>query len=482
MKRFQILFTLAFVALAVCFWSSSSSAQAGRPLSDVLEDWQGYTWSDIQDTASWQAQNDGPLYPSAPSSTPAYETFEGSFTPSSADTKLAIFSDDGCDVYINGSKVFGAKGRGQALPNLSQSLAKIDYSFQAGQTYQIRVEYSNTAYLGAADIDGASLFAYSESGTTTQQSILKLQHKINADGNWVDSPTEEAISVPEGAFVYFRAVKSIPGQDWFGDGPTWGGDKLVNVSHDAASSGKVALFRYDEPAPSEEEPYTVTARNETHTAEAKVEVQLRDKITLSTEFSSRLGGGSSPLSQTNVTAVVVDSQGNPVPNKEVQFSTSTGSVSSSSATTDSEGVASVVFTAGSYLGVAEVTAEANFGEAIVDATTEIQIEPPVATLQFIPDSGDNPRRSLCLIIVSYQGQNLPDRAIRVTSTAYHEEERTSQVVGTESYVSTSTPSGMTDQVGAFQTYINWQPENLPPNYHIFVDVYDEETQEQMETD
>lgn len=111
--------------------------------------------------ATKQAKEDGPLYPSAPSTTPAYETFEGNFSPRNNTTRIAIFSDDGCDVYIDGENVHQGKGRGQALPNLTQSLHKIDYSFKSGKIYRIRVEYSNTHYLGAADVDGATLFAYS---------------------------------------------------------------------------------------------------------------------------------------------------------------------------------------------------------------------------------------------------------------------------------------------------------------------------------
>lgn len=163
MKHFLKLILIVLVALSVGFGTSGNAlAQTSRPLEDVLEDWQGYGWSDIVDIATYEAQNDGPLYPSAPSATPHYETFEGSFSPEDENTKLAIFSDDGCDVYINETKVHSGKDNGQALPNLSQSLHRISTSFQAGQTYQIRVEYSNTEYKGAADIDGASLFAYTD--------------------------------------------------------------------------------------------------------------------------------------------------------------------------------------------------------------------------------------------------------------------------------------------------------------------------------
>ena len=113
----------------------SALAQNARPLEDILEDWQGYSWADIRDIASWEAQNDGPHYPSAPDSTPHYETFEGDFSPQDEDAALAIFSDDGCNVFVNGTKVHERKDVGQALPELSQSLHPINYPFRAGQTY-----------------------------------------------------------------------------------------------------------------------------------------------------------------------------------------------------------------------------------------------------------------------------------------------------------------------------------------------------------
>lgn len=166
MKKVTNLSSRVFMVLCAALLlsgvlASSTQAQAARPLDDVLEDWQGYDWDWIVDVAGWEAQNDGPLYPSAPPTVPQYETFEGDFMPEDGSTKIAIFSDDGCDVYINGVKVHANLNHGQGLPDLSQSLRKIPYDFQGGTTYQIKVVYSNTFYTGQTDIDGASLFAYS---------------------------------------------------------------------------------------------------------------------------------------------------------------------------------------------------------------------------------------------------------------------------------------------------------------------------------
>ena len=151
-----------------CLWllalGFALPAHAARPLSDILYSVANGDWEDVKDTASWQAANDGPRYLSAPGQTPQYESFEGDWEAPSADAKLAIFSDDGCDVFIDGQKVHGRLGKGQGLPNLSESLYNVNFPFQMGRTYHIKVDYSNTYYLGNADIDGCTLFVYEGEG------------------------------------------------------------------------------------------------------------------------------------------------------------------------------------------------------------------------------------------------------------------------------------------------------------------------------
>ena len=114
----------AILILSSAFLVNSIPATAGS-LNSILVNMQGSGWAYVQDEAAWEAENDSPAYSSAPDNTPAYETFEGTFTPTDANTALAIFSDDGCDVYINDEKVHSMKGQGQHLPDLSQSLHKI---------------------------------------------------------------------------------------------------------------------------------------------------------------------------------------------------------------------------------------------------------------------------------------------------------------------------------------------------------------------
>lgn len=147
--------------LCVLIFTSSASAQTARPLSEVLVNLQGSSWEDVQDRAALDAANDGPLYPNAPTETPAYENFEGDWTPQ-ANAALAVFSDDGVTLLIDGVPVHSRKDQGQALPILGESLHRVSYKFEAGRTYHLRLEYSNTIYSGTSDIDGASIFAFTD--------------------------------------------------------------------------------------------------------------------------------------------------------------------------------------------------------------------------------------------------------------------------------------------------------------------------------
>lgn len=260
------------LAIAVCWCAVPAWAQTARPLSDVLENWESYSYAHIKDVAATEAANDGPHYPNAPTAVPAYENFEGNFTPAATSTKLAIFSDDGCDVYIEGTKVYSGKGQGQALPDLSQSLHKISFDFAAGQSYLIRVEYSNTSYQGAADIDGASLFVYSDSGVPSL--LLSSNHPSIVAGGWDDSRQ---------AYEYLEKKTDALGNtttEWKPrEAPT---DPHIatltatlNDSEGHAMAGKTVTFKWDMPGPALAETRTaVTDSN----GKAKVKVISGDEV------------------------------------------------------------------------------------------------------------------------------------------------------------------------------------------------------------
>jgi hypothetical protein len=92
--------------------------------------------------------------------------------------------------------------------------------------------------------------------------------------------------------------------------------------------------------------------------------------------------GTGTLSKSNITATVIDSEGNPVPNQLISFTTTLGTLSSPLAVTDNNGNATVVLTAGNTPGGATVTAEIpgmsdSTIVTIVSITTTISLSPIV---------------------------------------------------------------------------------------------------------
>lgn len=99
----------------------------------------GASWDTVVADATAQstgASSGGtPIYHSTKLET---TTLEGDFTADSNTTSLAIFSDDGCDVTIDGNKIWSAKGKGQALPDLPSSLHALKITLNPGQTYHVQ--------------------------------------------------------------------------------------------------------------------------------------------------------------------------------------------------------------------------------------------------------------------------------------------------------------------------------------------------------
>lgn len=121
--------------------------------------------------------------------------FEDEIAINAPDEKLAILSDDGCDVEIwalEGPdariyKPLARNGVGQSLPNLSESLHRVPFDFakyrsvpssttpQLISRYKVRITYSNTSYKGTSDIDGVTLFLYKGYSDTTAPSVAITQ-------------------------------------------------------------------------------------------------------------------------------------------------------------------------------------------------------------------------------------------------------------------------------------------------------------------
>jgi hypothetical protein len=101
-------------------------------------------------------------------------SFSGKYTPPELpDEKkgrfvygLALFSDDGCNVTVNGSLIHQRMGQGQHLPSIGDSFHVLQTALAPGEPIDITVDYSNIIYdddpdsPGYPDIDGCTLFLY----------------------------------------------------------------------------------------------------------------------------------------------------------------------------------------------------------------------------------------------------------------------------------------------------------------------------------
>ncbi|MCE5197368.1 right-handed parallel beta-helix repeat-containing protein [bacterium] len=210
----------------------------GYGLAPIFLNMDNATYNDVRAEAEYQTDAlNKPRYSNVPVTInpPEHQTFEGDFTPSSPNGSLmAIFSDDGCNVYVTPSGgteqlVLNKIDQGQALPNLDEytppSLIRLPssivsnqpvYEWSAGVTYHIKIEYSNILYTGSLDIDGCTLFAYTGGGsigddTTAPSGTIR----INSDDDFTTSTsvTLTPFSMDTGTGVYMMRF-SNDGSSW----------------------------------------------------------------------------------------------------------------------------------------------------------------------------------------------------------------------------------------------------------------------------
>jgi len=154
------------------------------PIPLPLETMPGKSFADVQAQAKTESGT-GPVWGNAPDpvALPFHATLSGSVTADATMTKLAIFSDDGCDVTVDGVKVWSARDKPQALPDLPNSLHELPVTLTPG-THTVQIDYSNVIYTVAdaangipPDIDGCTLFQY---GPKTVVNVLT--------GGWQPNP------------------------------------------------------------------------------------------------------------------------------------------------------------------------------------------------------------------------------------------------------------------------------------------------------
>jgi hypothetical protein len=204
--------------------SPAALAQPTRPLADVLLDLGSASPRLALRIATQQAREQwrmdrGPLYKSTPvkeNGDPSVVTddlfFDGTFLPASDKSALAVFSDDGCDVWIDDKLVMNNFKKGQHLPALNQSFHVVNggngrpFPFRKGKSYQIKIRYSNTVFNGKTDIDGLTVFAYNGGGDSVRVSLLV---DTNRDGVVNESDDEAG----KDAYTKMRGALFIPNYD-----------------------------------------------------------------------------------------------------------------------------------------------------------------------------------------------------------------------------------------------------------------------------
>jgi len=164
-----------------------------RPLAQILVNLEDAGIEQAKEIAAQQAKQQwmidrGPNYKSSPAAennNPAVLTdevvFEGIFCPASESTRVAIFSDDGCDVFIDDRLVLNNFKKGQHLPSLKESFVVINFDWKRGRDYRVKVHYSNTIFTGKADIDGCTLFTFDGGGSAKipQITVRALETSIH---------------------------------------------------------------------------------------------------------------------------------------------------------------------------------------------------------------------------------------------------------------------------------------------------------------
>ena len=158
---------LSLLSLSLFLLLGLSLRVSAADLPLPLEAMPGKTLADVKDRAAAESTA-GPVWGNAPDpkDLPVHQTFRGTVTADATMTKLAIFSDDGCDVYIDGMLVWSARDKPQALPDLPNSLHELPVTLTVGD-HSVQIDYSNVIYTVAdaskgiaPDIDGCTLFQY----------------------------------------------------------------------------------------------------------------------------------------------------------------------------------------------------------------------------------------------------------------------------------------------------------------------------------
>lgn len=179
MEIFSILRLPAVFAL-MCSLSMGAMAQTPSPVGSIFNN-KGELGIESVRNAALAQSTATPYYKSNGVETRYYE---GYFRAASNNSKLALLSDDGTSVWIDGQQILNRAGQGQGFENFDSTFYPLSKTFMAGQIYHLKLQYTNTTHLSDADVDGISLWAYDGGGeiVSLNVSVSATETEICAGG------------------------------------------------------------------------------------------------------------------------------------------------------------------------------------------------------------------------------------------------------------------------------------------------------------
>lgn len=162
-----------------CVAQQAQSTSQPHGLGRVFWNLPNADWEQVREKAEETASSSRPYYKSnRENSQPII--FEGYFRPSSNTTRLAVHSDDGVTIQVDDTAVLSEMDKGQALPNIDQSLHEIKPAgstvWQSDRDYHIKIFYKNIKLTGPNDIDGVTLMAFNGGGVVSNKWKWRADH------------------------------------------------------------------------------------------------------------------------------------------------------------------------------------------------------------------------------------------------------------------------------------------------------------------
>ena len=380
----------------------------------------------------------------------------------------------------------------------------IAHGLGAGQTCNLSVEVAPN--LGVADgttkdvlvtatigSDPAQQDAVLATTTAITQMIDKLQYSLDDGTTWNDVPQPGDVNYPlavdQRAEVEFRAVKANGDVDWPADKPVWHGAGRVE-----GNIGESTWSYFDDYSHTATDFKIVTAEcHNSITAQIRVTPQyaiyLDNDDTHDGNLDILAGGAPVNLATTTFWAQVVDPDGNPVPDTNIQFSsfyddgTPAGVINNSgtadaTAVTDVSGWTSISLTSGTKAKEAIIVASATIANEDIFDAGFVSFHPPQAAVQFSgwADGVNGQKQQQCNVTVTYNNTSVPNRAIKlrlqVTDSAGNQVSSDYQ-----NAAQLQQTTGTSDANGLFSTTLKWIPPTADPTadpnqYQIIVYVDD----------